>query len=147
MKTPSSLIPALATAIGLALTAPGTAPSVNAADAQRRQTDAVGVSSGQTLRLNLFNRGDERGIFVNWRFLDAEGALVAASERPIAVGLSKVVSIDLNRDAIPRAGNRHQLRAEVNAIGDPNLRNLRVTLEVFDNATGKTTVFVDDPED
>jgi hypothetical protein len=117
------------------------APSqANAAGGGAWRTASVGISTGQTLRLNLLNLGEDRGIIINYRVLDADGAVVAAGERPVEVGPGKLVSIDLERDTIPRSGNRLQLRAEGTAIGD--LKNLQVTLEVFNNADGKTTVFL-----
>ncbi|HZF39514.1 MAG TPA: hypothetical protein VE715_11865 [Blastocatellia bacterium] len=32
--------------------------------------------------------------------------------------------------------------AIIRTIGDPGIKNLHISLEVFDNATGKTTAFV-----
>ncbi|MCA1611622.1 MAG: hypothetical protein ABR610_02600 [Thermoanaerobaculia bacterium] len=42
--------------------------------------------------------------------------------------------------------NRIERRAAINAIppSEPE-KNLRITVEVFDAATGKTTVFIGDP--
>jgi hypothetical protein len=55
-------------------------------------------------------------------------------------------TFDLNADNInaSRIGSfgRIQVLALVRAIGNPEEKSLHVSLEVFDNATGKTTVFV-----
>jgi len=37
---------------------------------------------------------------------------------------------------------RVQVIAIIRTIGDPGIKNLHTSLEVFDNATGKTTAFV-----
>ena len=138
MKTQNALIKPLA--IAMALAALFVATPLRAAPAPHlRQTPSVGVTFGQTLRLNLLNLGEDRGIVINWSFIDGDGVLVAASERAVEVAPGKVVSIDLNRDALTRAGNRVQLRAVAQASDDLNIKTLLVTLEVFDNATGKTT--------
>jgi len=50
--------------------------------------------------------------------------------------------LDLSWDAVAGHGEkRHQVRAEVTAVNDPTSACV-VTLEVFDNETGKTMVFL-----
>jgi hypothetical protein len=54
-------------------------------------------------------------------------------------------SFDLNADELnlPRDRfGRIQIHALVKAIGNTDEKNLHTSLEVFDNATGKTTVII-----
>jgi len=103
----------------------------------------VGITFGQTARLTFANIGEIRGFIINWRFIDADGVIVARSERPLTIPFGKMVSVDLDRDTLGRTDPRIQIRAEVEAVTprDPD-KNLSTSLEVFDNDTGKTTVFV-----
>ena len=103
----------------------------------------VGITLGQTARLTFAGIGETRGFIVNWRFIDADGVTVAQSERPLTVPLGQMISVDLDRDALGRTDPRVQIRVEVEVLtpGNPD-KNLFTSLEVFDNDTGKTTVFV-----
>ena len=92
--------------------------------------------------LTFANIGETRGIIINWRFIDADGEIVATSERTITIPFGKMVSVDLDRNTLPRPEARVQIRAEVEVLTHGNPRNdLSTSLEVFDNDTGKTTVF------
>ncbi len=105
----------------------------------------VGIALGQTLRLNFLNMGQESGVIIRYRLLDAEGNVLAQSERPLFLPMGNIVSVDLNRDALTAKSNRIEIRAQV-SIGDPNDRDVRRSTEVFNNADGRTTVFMfDDP--
>lgn len=102
----------------------------------------VGFTRGQTARLTFANIGETHGIIINWRFIDADGEIVATSERTITIPFGKMVSVDLDRNTLPRPEARVQIRAEVEVLTHGNPRNdLSTSLEVFDNDTGKTTVF------
>ena len=102
----------------------------------------VGLTFGQTARLTFANIGEIRGIVINWRFIDADGEIVATSERTLTIPFGKMVSVDLDRNTLPRPEARVQIRAEVEVLTHGNPRNdLSTSLEVFDNDTGKTTVF------
>ena len=102
----------------------------------------VGITLGQTARLTFANIGETRGFIINWRFIDADGVIVARSERPLTIPFGKMVSVDLDRNTLPRPEARVQIRAEVEVLTPGNPRNdLSTSLEVFDNDTGKTTVF------
>ena len=103
----------------------------------------VGITFGQTARLTFANIGEIRGFIINWRFIDADGVIVARSERPLTIPFGKMVSVDLDRDTLPQPDPRVQIRAEVEVLtpGNPD-KNLSTSLEVFDNDTGKTTVFI-----
>jgi hypothetical protein len=102
----------------------------------------VGITFGQTARVTLANTGEIRGFIINWRFLDSDGVVIAQSERPLTVPFGKMVSVDLNRDALSRTDARVQIRAEVEVLTPGNTdKTLSTSFEVFDNADGKTTVF------
>ena len=103
----------------------------------------VGITLGQTARLTFANIGETRGFIVDWRFIDADGVIVARSERPLTIPFGKMASVDLDRDTLRQPDPRVQIRAEVEVLtpGNPG-KDLSTSLEVFDNDTGKTTVFV-----
>jgi len=102
----------------------------------------VGITRDQTARLTFANLGETRGIVINWRFVDADGAIVARSEQPLTIPIGKMFSVDLDRDTLSPNEGQVQIRAEVELLIPHNPRNnLSVSLEVFDNDTGKTTVF------
>jgi hypothetical protein len=106
----------------------------------------VGITRGQTARLTFANVGEIRGFIINWRFIDADGEIVGHSEQPLTIASGKMVFVDLDRDTLPRNEPRVQIRAEVEVLIPRNPRNnLSASLEVFDNDTGKTTVFIGDP--
>jgi hypothetical protein len=106
----------------------------------------VGITLGQTARLTFANIGETRGFIINWRFIDADGVIVARSERPLTIPFGKMVSIDLDRDTLPRPEARVQIRAEVEVLTSGNPDKLSISLEVFDNDSGKTTVFIGNPD-
>jgi hypothetical protein len=102
----------------------------------------VGITFGQTARLTFANTSEARGIVINWRFIDLDGERGARSEQPLTIPVGKMVSVDLDRDTLNRNEPRVQIRAEVQVLTPGNPRNnLSMSLEVFDNDTGKTTVF------
>jgi hypothetical protein len=72
----------------------------------------VGLTLNQTSRLNLVNMDVANGITVSWRFMDANGAILAQSSTTLGVG--KIVSVDFKRhsDLLPKEPPE-LLRAEV----------------------------------
>ena len=105
-----------------------------------------GLAQGQTARINVFNNGEESGIII-FSFLDSQGRTLAQSER-VMVPPGHIMSFDLDGDSIDRIRDRFgriQLRAVVTALGGPDTKNLRISLEVFDNATGKTSFVINSP--
>jgi hypothetical protein len=102
----------------------------------------IGLSLGQTLRLNFVNIGDPNQITINYRILDADGVVLAQSEQPLVVPFGRIVSVDLNRDSIPTTRDpRIQIRAQVEVRTRTDLANLRTSVELFDNDTRRTTIF------
>ena len=95
----------------------------------------VGLTMDQTARLNLVNVGVPNGMLIHWSFIDANGFPIAGSTETLPLG--QIVSFDFRRHGDP------QLRAEVRAQVDTfTSGSLRASLEVFNNHTGATTVFM-----
>jgi hypothetical protein len=76
-----------------------------------------------------------------WRFIDANGLTLAQSA--VTLPLGKIVSVDFRRPGDPVYQIRAEVRAQVDIV-TPNgpSESLRLSLEVFNNATGATTVFM-----
>jgi len=101
-----------------------------------------GLAQGQTARLTLFNSGDTAIQDPDYKFLNGHGVILAAfpTETIIPPGQFRYFDFDLPN---PPPGTldffgRVQLRVVVNPIGNPNDKDLRASVEVFDNTTGKT---------
>jgi hypothetical protein len=102
----------------------------------------VGITMDQTARLNLVNVDVANGILINWRFIDANGLTLAQST--VTLPLGKIVLVDFQRTAgLGPLYLRAEVRAQVEIVtaGVPS-ESLRRSLEVFNNATGATTVFM-----
>jgi hypothetical protein len=100
----------------------------------------VGITFGQTARVTAANTGT-RAIIVDWTVLDSNGAVLGQLVRQV-IEPGKMMSFDLNADAIVREGERIQIRVVISAS---TTRGLLTSTEVFENDTGKTTVFIGDP--
>lgn len=105
-----------------------------------------GITRDQTARTNVFNRSERVAIMIVVDWFDTEGSPVAEST-PIALQPGAMMSFDLNgelpghsRDSLGRV----QLRGVIQTLGGPDTK-LFQTLEIIDNATGKTTIFIGDP--
>src|SRR6266508_4320659 len=93
----------------------------------------VGLTMDQTARLNLVNVAVPNGLLITWRFINASGD-----------------TVDYRRhgDPLPQKTDTPDLmRAEVRAqveIVNPGVpsESLRRSLEIFNNDTGATTVFM-----
>ena len=101
----------------------------------------VGLTMDQTARLNFVNNGVPNGMLINWRFIDANGLTLAQSA--VTLPLGKIVSVDYRRPGDPPTLIRAEVRAQVDIVnpGVPS-ESLRRSLEVFNNDTGATTVFM-----
>jgi len=108
----------------------------------------VGLTMDQTARLNLVNVAVPNGLLITWRFINASGDTVA--QATIILPLGKVVSVDYRRhgDPLPQKTDtpdlmRADVRAQVEIVnpGVPS-ESLRRSLEIFNNDTGATTVFM-----
>ena len=106
----------------------------------------VGITMDQTARLNLVNIDVPNGMFINWRFIDASGLTLA--QAAVMLPMGKIVSVDFRRPGGPLPPNtpdliRAEVRAQVQVVnpGIPS-ESLRRSLEIFNNDTGATTVFM-----
>jgi len=100
----------------------------------------VGITFGQAARMTAANTGT-RVIVVDWTVLDSEGTVLAQLAGQV-IEPAKMMSFDLNADAVVREGERIQIRVVISASTS---RGLLTSTEVFENDTGKTTVFIGDP--
>ena len=101
----------------------------------------VGITFGQTVRTTAANTGT-RAIIVNWTILDSAGAVLGRLDGQM-IEPGKMMSFDLNADDIIRESNRIEIRV---VLSGDSLRGLLASTEVFENATGKTTVFLGGPD-
>ena len=106
----------------------------------------VGLTMDQTARLNFVNNDVPNGMLINWRFIDASGFTLAQST--VMLPLGKIVSVDFRRPGVPLPPNtpdliRAEVRAQVQIVsaGIPS-ESLRRSLEIFNNNTGATTVYM-----
>jgi hypothetical protein len=97
----------------------------------------VGITFGQTARVTAANTGTT-AIIINYSFLDSDGTVLAQFDGQI-IDPGVMVSFDLNADDFVREGERIEIRVVVTT---ETTRGLLISTEVFENATGKTTVFV-----
>ena len=104
----------------------------------------VGITFGQTARVTAANTGTTAIIIDGSKFLDSDGNVLAEFERQ-TIQPGEMMSFDLNADDIVRESNRIQIRVVIEGPV-PHLRDVRLSLEVFNNADGKTTVFLGGPD-
>ena len=100
----------------------------------------VGITFGQTARVNILNTGDRAFIIDGSKFLDSDGNVIAEFRGTIDPG--KTMSFDLNGDTLGR-------RVEIHVViegPEPHLKGALISLEVFNNADGRTTVFLGGPD-
>jgi len=100
----------------------------------------VGITFGQTARVTAANTGT-RAIIINYTILDSMGTVLGRLDGQ-SIEPGKMMSFDLNANTIVREGERIQIRI---VISGATLRGLLASTEVFENDTGKTTVFIGDP--
>lgn len=102
----------------------------------------IGIAFGQTARANILNTSDRAIITIGGKFVDSDGSVLGEFRGSIQPG--KIMSFDLNRDTLSRRENRVQIHVVIEGP-EPRLRNAGMSLEVFNNADGKTTAFIGDP--
>jgi len=103
-----------------------------------------GLAKGQTARLNVVNIGDpnQDSCQVQMIFYDNEGKQLALDSQKLDPGIATF--LDLSYADIGNPNIRVQIRSWVKVvIGDPSI--CLSSLEVFDDETGRTAVFVGDP--
>jgi len=112
---------------------------VTKAQADSINLPPVGITFGQTARVTAANdkiRGTPAVIL--YSFYNDDGVVIGQSDS-LVVEPGKMMSFDLNADDIGRETNRIQIRVVISGDG---LRDLSTSMEVFENTTGKTTVFI-----
>jgi len=141
MKTQSTLTKLLSALVLPAILSVCAATSAQAGPVPHL-SGMFGVAGGQVARINAVNLGgpDTRPIQIEMQFIDAMGNVVARDTKTIAAGQATFFDFA----AFVIEGNRVQLRVLVGMTNPPDPdKNLKVTIEVFDADTGKTTFFVD----
>jgi hypothetical protein len=116
----------------------------------------IGIAQGQTARLNLVNTASPDAALLappcraRLRFLDADGNLLTRLAAEVPAGHSRF--LDFSPASIPTntVGDvvlplRAEIRPAVNFQDDEFAPPCRVTLEIFNNATGRTTVLYAPP--
>jgi len=134
------LLPALALIAIFSLWGAG---SAQASPEPHLRSGMFGCATGQVARINSVNIGnpDARPITVEMMFLDGTGAVVGRDMQTIAPG--QAVFFDFLFQG--REENRIELRAVVTALGGPDTKDLKTTVETFDAETGRNTIFIGDP--
>jgi len=116
---------------------------------------ATAMAIGQTSRANIASIEDPNefppGTFCDYaiNFFAADGNLLT---RPISgqLDIGKSAFVDLNRNSLTIKDNRVPFRVVISVIGNPNItpdpcRSIRATVEIYDNLSGRTMVFIGDP--
>jgi len=135
------------TALGIALVFlfSAHAKSVQAFDqTDEKPSPMVGLARGQTARLNVVNIGDPNlePCEVQMVFYDSQGEALARDVQKLDPGVATF--LDLGYSDVGDPTLRVQIRSWVKVVvGDPNI--CLSSLEIFDDETGKTTVFVGNP--
>jgi hypothetical protein len=103
----------------------------------------IGIARGQTLRVTALNAGGRAIVGPEYRLLDSTGKVLASTPEPHLIPPGEFRSFDVSLPEPPPAiadqFGRIQVRLVVANQNDPNLR---LSLEVFDNDSGRTTMFL-----
>ena len=120
---------------------------------KRRQTPTVSHSAWsaslrvQTARLNVTNDGETRGMIINYRLVDSDGEVLRTADgqpvqRTMTLEPGHSGFLQFNPENLPgRDEARRNFRAVVTVIPPVDIIcpcNLPATLEVVNNATGRT---------
>jgi hypothetical protein len=133
-------------------------PNQDTEPVNKKSFGAAAVAFGQTIRVNVssfddpeqFPAGATCTIGVNIVAADGRSLLTATDSAPLQLPVGQTLLIDLNRNTLNVSGNRVLFRAVVNSVSDPEqipnpCADIRATVEVYDNLTGRTQVFIGDP--
>ena len=104
-----------------------------------------GLTQSQTARLTLFNSGDTAIVGPEYRFLNSRGEVVVQSADRIVILPGQFRSFDFDLPNPPPGTvdlfGRAQVRVAVKTVD----KTLRVSVEVFENSTGKTSFVLTPP--
>jgi hypothetical protein len=114
----------------------------------------IGIAQGQTARLNLVNTASPDAVLLappcraRLRFLDADGNVLTHMRVEVAAGHSTLLDyapafVGTNADVVGPA--RAEIRAAVTFDDAELAPPCRITLEIFDNATGRTSILFAPP--
>jgi hypothetical protein len=107
-----------------------------------------GLARGQTARLTIFNGSARAIVGPEYRFFDSQGRVLAESTDNVPVMPGQFQFFDFEvPDPPPGIADRFgriQVRAVARALGGPDTK-IRTSLEVFDNATGRTSFVIQPP--
>ena len=145
---------ALALAV-LTASAPRSQAQVEIAPVTNRFFGAADAAIGQTIRVNVSSSDDPdqfpaaAACTIAIQLLGADGNLLTAPVKQ-QLGIGQTFFLDLNPNSLRRPGNRVLFRAVVSSIDDPGeapnpCTDIGATVEVYDNLTGRTQVFIGDP--
>jgi alkylated DNA nucleotide flippase Atl1 len=138
--TPSMLIALLLASLTLGVTNAQADPVPLSHHRGQDSWPSVGITYGQTARVTTANTG-EREMSVVGVFLDDSTPSQVLGQFNVVI---QPGNFDLNADDITRKRNRIQIRVVISSDNRnrDNLRDLVTSIEVFENDTGKTTVFI-----
>ena len=140
---------AIAVAVGVTVWTSWPARHVHAIQDSEDFPPPFGLAQGQTARLTLFNSGDTAIVGPEYKFLNSRGDILreSADEIVILPGHFRSIDFDLPNPppGTPDLFGRIQLRAAVTVIGNPDIKTLKVSVEVFDNVTGRTSFVISPP--
>lgn len=107
----------------------------------------LAIAALQTVRLNVLNQSNPNEtspLILELRFYDDRGVVVTQSRVNLMPG--QVGFLELSHRELGRSG-RVAIRAEVIGFNpQPDPPGWVVTLEIYDNLTGRTTLFVGDKD-
>lgn len=161
MKTRSMPNRATGLAIAVALFAASEAGAFNPQPDPPGRFGTVGIVAGQTLRINVANVDDPNTRSLGGPDTRVELTFVGSRGEPLSPSVERVLppgSASFHDFSIPAGAgiDRKQIRAIVKVIDEANAQTAKdvaaknslgivTTLEVFDNDSGKTAVFVGEP--
>jgi hypothetical protein len=116
----------------------------NAADSGETPLIPFGISDGQTLRVVAVNLGTNQTVNVAVKFLDSDGSLLF--QKPsIAIPSGKMSSFDYPRPSTNGETARIQIRPVAVTSEHFSKGCIHLTVEIFNDEDGKTTVLWDGP--
>ena len=117
------------------------ASRVNAVQDSEEMPSPFGLAQGQSARINVFNPAAEVMTICPCIF-DADGNLLIEF-KCVRIAPGRMISFDLDGDSVDRVRDRFgriQIRAVVTT--DSRGPSPHISVEVFNNSDGKTTVFI-----
>ena len=135
--------------------APRSQAQVEIAPLTNRFFGGAAAAIGQTIRVNVSSIGDPdqfpagAACTIAIQLLGADGNVLTAPVKQ-QLGVGQTFFLDLNRNSLRTLSNRVLFRAVVSSFDDPGevpnpCTDIGAAVEVYDNLTGRTQVFIGDP--